>query len=116
MRAALRGHHRAERLIRDYRGEQGGQRGPHRHLRADRGQPPGRDAFDVNVSALYSVYKTLTGSLVIPAQPNSSAWNDGILVLSAHVSDPCGALNSCNITLTDSLGSSVTLTLPPAKY
>jgi len=51
-----------------------------------------------------------------PAQPNNSAWNDGILVLSAHVNDPCGALNSCNITLKDSLGSSVTLTVPPAKY
>ena len=74
------------------------------------------DAFDVNVSALYSVYKTSTGSLVIPAQPNNSAWNDGILALSAHVNDPCGTNNSCNITLKDSLGSSVTLTLPPAKY
>lgn len=74
------------------------------------------DGYDVNVSALYSVYKTSTGQLVIPAQPDNSAWNDGILVLSAHVNDPCGTLNSCSITLTDSLGSSVTLTLPPAKY
>jgi Putative Ig domain len=74
------------------------------------------DGFDVNISAQYSVYKTSTGQLVIPAQANTSTWNDGILTLSAHVNDPCGTLNSCNITLTDSLGSSVTLTLPPAKY
>jgi hypothetical protein len=74
------------------------------------------DGFDVNISAQYSVYKTSTGQLVIPAQANTSTWNDGILALSAHVNDPCGALNSCNITLKDSLGSSVTITLPPAKY
>jgi hypothetical protein len=74
------------------------------------------DGFDVNTSALYSVYKTSTGQLVIPAQPNNSTWKDGILALSANVNDPCGALNSCNITLKDNLGSSVTITLPPAKY
>ena len=74
------------------------------------------DGYDVNTSALYSVYKTSTGKLVIPAQPNNSSWHDGILALTAAVADPCGALSSCSITLTDSLGSSVTLTLPPAKY
>ena len=74
------------------------------------------DGFDVNTSALYSVYKTSTGKLVIPAQPNNSAWHDGFLALTAYVADPCGALNSCQITLKDSLGSSVTVTLPPAKH
>jgi Putative Ig domain len=74
------------------------------------------DGYDVNISAQYSVYKTSTGQLVIPAQPNNSTWKDGILTLAAYVNDPCGALNSCNITLKDSLGSSVTITLPPAKY
>jgi len=74
------------------------------------------DGFDVNTSALYSVYKTSTGKLVIPAQPNNSAWHDGFLALTASVADPCGTLNSCQITLKDSLGSSVTVTLPPAKY
>jgi hypothetical protein len=62
------------------------------------------------------VYKTSTGKLVIPAQPNNSAWHDGFLALTASVADPCGTLNSCQITLKDSLGSSVTVTLPPAKY
>ena len=74
------------------------------------------DGFDVNTSALYSVSKTSTGQLVIPAQPNNSTWHDGILTLAAYVNDPCGLLNSCNITLHDSLGSSVTITLPPAPY
>ena len=74
------------------------------------------NGFDVNISALYSVYKTSTGTLVIPAQPNNSTWKDGYLALAAYVNDPCGDLNSCNITLKDSLGSSVTITLPPAKY
>ena len=74
------------------------------------------DGYDVNTSALYSVYKTSTGKLVIPAQPNNSSWHDGILALTAAVADPCGALSSCSITLTDSLGSSVTVTLPPANY
>ena len=74
------------------------------------------NGFDVNISALYSVYKTSTGTLVIPAQPNNSTWKDGYLALAAYVNDPCGELNSCNITLKDSLGSSVTITLPPAKY
>ena len=74
------------------------------------------DGFDVNTSALYSVYKTSTGKLVIAAQPNRSAWNDGFLALTAGVADPCGALNSCSLTVKDSLGSSVTVTLPPAKY
>ena len=62
------------------------------------------------------MYKTSTGKLVIPAQPNNSAWHDGFLALTAYVADPCGTLNACQITLKDSLGSSVTVTLPPAKY
>jgi hypothetical protein len=74
------------------------------------------NGFDVNTSALYSVHKTSTGKLVIPAQPNNSTWRDGYLALAAYVNDPCGDLNSCNITLQDSLGSSVTVNLPPAGY
>jgi hypothetical protein len=72
--------------------------------------------FDVNISALYSVYKTSTGKLVIPAQPNNSTYHDGILDVAAYVNDPCGTLGTCNLTLTDSLRSSVTVTLPPAGY
>ena len=74
------------------------------------------DGFDVNISALYSVYATSTGEVLIPAQANTSTWDDGLLALTAHINDPCGTINSCDITLKDSLGSSVTVTLPPAKY
>jgi hypothetical protein len=42
--------------------------------------------------------------------------HDGLLAVYAHINDPCGAENSCDITLKDSLGSSVTVTLPPAEY
>jgi hypothetical protein len=74
------------------------------------------DGFDANISALSSVVLTSTGKVLIPAQANTSTWDDGLLALGAHINDPCGAENSCNITLKDSLGSSVTMTLPPAKY
>ena len=74
------------------------------------------DGYDVNISALYSVVLTSTGKVLIPAQANTSTWDDGLLALSANINDPCGATRSCNITLKDSLGSSVTVTLPPAKY
>lgn len=74
------------------------------------------DGYDANVSALYSVVLTSTGRVLIPAQANTSTWDDGLLALGAHLNDPCGAANSCNITLEDSLGSSVTVTLPSAKY
>lgn len=72
-------------------------------------------AYDVNLSALYSVSVTSTGKVVIPAQSNNAS-PDGSIGLSANINDPCGAENSCNLTVTDSLGSSVTVTLGPAKY
>ncbi len=34
----------------------------------------------------------------------------------SSLKDPCGTNNSCNLTVTNSLGSSVTVTLPPATY
>jgi hypothetical protein len=73
-------------------------------------------AFDVNIRALYSVQVTSTGKQLIAPQPNGSAWNDGSLAMVAEVSDPCGTNNSCNLTVTDSLGSSVMVTLGPARY
>jgi len=74
------------------------------------------DGFDVNVSALYSVSVTSTGKVIIPAQPNRGASDDGFLALTAAVPDPCGLSNSCDVTVSDSLGSSVTVIVPPAKY
>jgi hypothetical protein len=72
--------------------------------------------FDVNIGALYSVFVTSTGKVVIPSQANSGTGDDGMLALSAAIPDPCGRNNSCRVTLTDSIGSSVTVTVPPATY
>lgn len=72
--------------------------------------------YDVNISALWSVSVTSTGKVLISAKPNNSTADDGFLNLSALGNDPCGVLNSCNLTVTNSLGSSVTVTLPPARY
>jgi len=72
--------------------------------------------YDANVSALWSVSVTSTGKALISSQPNYSTADDGFLELNYHGNDPCGALNSCNLTLANSLGSSVTVTLGPATY
>lgn len=70
--------------------------------------------FDVNTSALYTVSIASTGQVLIPA--HTAANTDGHWALvSAHFSrDPCSG--ACNVTVTDSLGSSVTVTMPPATY
>ena len=72
--------------------------------------------YDANISALWSVSVTSTGKALISNQPNSSTADDGFLELNAHLNDPCGASNSCNLTVKNSLGSSVTVTLGPATY
>jgi len=58
---------------------------------------------------------TSTGRVLIQPRSNSASL-DGFLAMSFSGPDPCGALNSCNVTVTDSLGSSVTVTVPPAEY
>jgi hypothetical protein len=72
--------------------------------------------YDANVSAQWSVYKTSTGQALVSNQPNLSTANDGVLDIPHHGNDPCGVLNSCDLTVTNSLGSSVTIILPPGKY
>jgi hypothetical protein len=72
------------------------------------------NGYDANISALYTVSVTSTGMVVIPAQANSAS-QDGLLTLTEHPDDPCGE-HSCNLTVTDSLGSSVTVILPPPTY
>jgi len=81
--------------------------------------------FDANVSASFSVSLTSTGAVIIPpeAPGNLSNFSDsGRWQLTLKAKDPCGngngfvSSNSCNLTVTDSLGSSVTIILPPAKY
>jgi hypothetical protein len=73
--------------------------------------------YEANASLLYSVYVASTGKVLISNQPNYyRTAADGFLQVNAHVNDPCGVLNSCNLTVTDSLGTSVTVTLGPATY
>jgi hypothetical protein len=67
--------------------------------------------FDVNIGALYSVFATSTGKLIIGAHANSGTSDDGFLLLSANVQVP-----PSRVTVTDSLGSSITLTVPPPTY
>jgi len=75
--------------------------------------------FDVNVGVFYSVTVTSTGLQVISPRSAGSAGfygTDGHFELTAAIHDPCGAPNSCSLTVTDSLGTSVAVTLPPASY
>ena len=72
--------------------------------------------YDANVSAHWSVYKTSTGQALVSNQANLSTADDGVLDIPHHGNDPCGVLNSCDLTVTNSLGSSVTVILPPGKY
>jgi hypothetical protein len=51
----------------------------------------------VSRRALYSVSLSSTGKLLIPAQPSNGLSDDGVLALTVHGNDPCGALNSCNL-------------------
>jgi hypothetical protein len=79
----------------------------------------GVTGFDVNVGALYSVYVTSTGKVIFPPQspPGLGFYGiDGRWELGKIVPDPCGRTNSCDLTVTDSLGSSITVTLPPSTY
>jgi hypothetical protein len=56
-----------------------------------------------------------TGKVVIPTESPTSSGSDGHWQLVATMADPCGVA-SCNLTLTDSLGTSVTVVLPPPAY
>ena len=69
--------------------------------------------FDANAGLTYSVKLTSTGAVIIPAQV--ATWADGNWALTAG-EDPCPAGQTCSLTVTDSLGTSVTASLPPAKY
>jgi hypothetical protein len=70
--------------------------------------------FDANAGLSYSVTMTSTGKVIFPAQV--PAWTNGSWELSARIADPCPAGQTCSLTVTDSLGSSVTASLPPPKY
>jgi hypothetical protein len=70
--------------------------------------------FNVNTSALYTVSIASTGQVLIPAQTAANVDGHWELVSSHFSRDPCSG--ACNVTVRDSLGSSVTVTMPPATY
>ena len=72
--------------------------------------------WDANNSALWSVSVTSTGRVLISSQPSRTTYPiDGFLLVTDHVGDPCG-FSPCNLTVTNSLGSSVTVKLGPPSY
>jgi len=71
------------------------------------------EGYDANISALWSVSVTSTGRVIFSNLPSRTTYPiDGFLLVTDHVGDPCG-FSSCNLTVTNNLGSSVTVTLPP---
>jgi Putative Ig domain len=71
--------------------------------------------YDANSGALYTLSVTSTGKVVFPAK--SAAGDNGKLPLAAGgFAWPCPGETTCSLTVSDSLGSSATVTLPPAKY
>ena len=71
--------------------------------------------YDANVSLLWSASVTATGKVIFSNQPNAVTSNNGGFGVNDHISDPCGYA-SCSLTVTNSLGSSLTITLPKPVY
>lgn len=75
--------------------------------------------YDANIATLYSVSVTSSGkALFAPQSPSAAGFQgaDGHWQLAAFMQDPCGRSSACSLTVTDSLGSTATITLPPATY
>ena len=73
--------------------------------------------WDVNISALWSVSVTSTGRVLIANQPSRTTYPiDGFLVVQTHIGYPCPTINGCDLTVTNNLGSSVTVKLGPPSY
>jgi len=76
----------------------------------------GISGWDANISALWSLSVTSTGRVIFSNLPSRTTYPiDGFVIVQDHVGDPCG-YSKCNLTVTNSLGSSVTVTLPLPKY
>ena len=72
--------------------------------------------WDANNGALWSVSVTSTGRVLFSSQPSRTTYPiDGFLVVQTHIGYPC-PLNGCDLTVTNSLGSSVTVKLGPPSY
>jgi hypothetical protein len=76
----------------------------------------GIEGYDANISALWSVSVTSTGRVLIANQPKRTTYPiDGTVIVQTHTGYPC-PLNGCDLTVTNSLGSSVTVHLGPPSY
>lgn len=71
--------------------------------------------YDANIGAQYTVTNTASGQQVIATQTNTGAAADGSLLLNSHV-NPCAQTNPCQVTVTDSLGSSITVPVVVKNY
>jgi len=72
--------------------------------------------YDVNISALWSVSVTSTGRVLISNQPRTAYYPiDGSLVVRKGTGYPC-PLGGCDLTVTNNLGSSVTVFLGKPIY
>jgi hypothetical protein len=74
------------------------------------------DGWDANNGALWSVSVTSTGRVLISNQPSRVTYPiDGFLIVQTHTGYPCPG-NGCDLTVTNSLGTSVTVHLGPPSY
>jgi hypothetical protein len=76
----------------------------------------GLSGWDANISALWSVSVTSTGRVLFSNLPSRTTYPiDGFLVVQIHSGYPC-PFGGCDLTVTNNLGSSVTVFLGPPKY
>lgn len=76
----------------------------------------GISGYDVNISALWSVSVTSTGRVLIANQPSRTTYPiDGTVIVQKGIGYPC-PFAGCDLTVTNSLGSSVTVHLGPPSY
>ena len=76
----------------------------------------GLGGWDANISALWSVSVTSTGRVLFSNLPSRTTYPiDGFLVVQIHSGYPC-PFGGCDLTVTNSLGSSVTVHLGPPTY
>jgi hypothetical protein len=74
--------------------------------------------YDANAGALYALSLTATGKQIIAPRLMAESGGGNVVLTISGTPNPCSVLhvNSCSLTVTDSLGTSATVTLPPPKY
>ena len=72
--------------------------------------------WDANISALWSVSVTSTGRVLISNSPSRTTYPiDGFLIVQKGMGYPC-PFGGCDLTVTNNLGSSVTVFLGKPTY